>query len=226
VVLLVDRLDRLVEGFRVAKGTRRIAVQSVMAGMALSVAAMVVAALGFLPPLPGALLQEIIDVAVIANALRALRIRSTAMTGSLARQHEERLKTEHLELGPVIEQITELADKLPELPGPAVASALAGMSDLLAHKLVPHEQRDDLEVYPVLARLLGGEDPMAAMSAMHREIFRICRLLRQMADTVPAEGPDADSIREFQRLLYGLDAIVRLHCAQEEELFHTLGTAS
>ncbi|OUL95698.1 heavy metal translocating P-type ATPase [Paraburkholderia hospita] len=223
VVLLVDRLDRLVEGFRVAKQTRRIAVQSVMAGMALSVAAMIVAAFGFLPPLPGALLQELIDVAVIANALRALRIRSTAMVGSLARGDEDRLKTEHVELGPVIEQIRELADKLPGLPGPSVVGALASMNDLLAHKLVPHEQHDDLEVYPGLARLLGGEDPMAAMSAMHREIFRISRLLRQMTDKVPAVGPDPDSIREFQRLLYGLDAIVRLHCAQEEELFHTLG---
>jgi heavy metal translocating P-type ATPase len=223
VVLLVDRLDRLVEGFRVAKHTRRIAVQSVMAGMALSLAAMIVAAFGFLPPLPGALLQELIDVAVIANALRALRIRSTTMVGSLARGDEDRLKTEHVELGPVIEQIRELADKLPDLPGPSVVGALASMNDLLAHKLVPHEQRDDLEVYPGLARLLGGEDPMAAMSAMHREIFRISRLLRQMTDKVPAAGPDPDSIREFQRLLYGLDAIVRLHCAQEEELFHTLG---
>ncbi|MEM5339753.1 heavy metal translocating P-type ATPase [Paraburkholderia azotifigens] len=222
VVLLVDRLDRLVEGFRVAKQTRRIAVQSVMAGMALSVSAMVVAAFGFLPPLSGALLQEIIDVAVIANALRALRIRSTAMTGSLARSDEDRLKTEHVELGPVVGQIRELADTLPGLPGPSVAGALANMSDLLAHKLIPHEQRDDQEVYPDLARLLGGEDPMAAMSATHREIFRISRLLQQMTETVPAEGPDAESIREFQRLLYGLDAIVRLHCAQEEELFHTL----
>jgi cation transport ATPase len=41
--------------------------------MALSGAAMIAAAAGLLPPLAGALLQEAIDVAVIANALRALR---------------------------------------------------------------------------------------------------------------------------------------------------------
>ena len=64
---------------------------------------------------------------------------------------------------------------------------------------------------------------MAAMSATHREIFRISRLLRQMTEGLPPEGPDAASLREFQRLLYGLDAIVRLHCAQEDELFHALG---
>jgi cation transport ATPase len=39
----------------------------------LSVGAMVVAAFGYLPPVWGALFQEVIDVAVILNALRALR---------------------------------------------------------------------------------------------------------------------------------------------------------
>jgi cation transport ATPase len=47
--------------------------RSVFAGMRLSIAAMAVAAAGHLPPLAGALLQEVIDVAVIANALRVLR---------------------------------------------------------------------------------------------------------------------------------------------------------
>ena len=70
---------------------------------------------------------------------------------------------------------------------------------------------------------MGGDDPMAAMSGMHREIFRIVRLLEKMTADLPPEGPDANALCEFQRLLYGLDAIVRLHCAQEDELFHVLG---
>jgi heavy metal translocating P-type ATPase len=223
VVLLVDRLDRLVDGLRVARLTRGIAIQSVIAGMGLSFAAMAIAAFGYLPPLQGALLQEVIDVAVIANALRALRIRSSATVGGLSASDAERLRTEHVELLQVIEQIRELADRLPTLPAVSVVGALTRVNDLLEHKLLPHEQRDDLEVYPGLARLVGGEDPMAAMSAMHREIFRISRMLWQMTADLPAEGPDADGVREFQRLLYGLDAIVGLHCAQEDELFHVLG---
>jgi heavy metal translocating P-type ATPase len=222
VVLLVDRLDRLVDALRVARRTRRIAVESVVAGMALSFAAMTAAAFGYLPPLIGALLQELIDVAVIVNALRALRIHPGTPLGSLARGDADRLKAAHVELGPVMEQIRKLADELPRLPRTSIAGALASLNESLARQLVPHEQRDDMEVYPDLARLLGGEDPMAAMSGMHHEIFRIARLLRQMTADVPIEGPDADSVREFQRLLYGLDAIVRLHCAQEDELFHAL----
>ncbi|MGQ2928800.1 MAG: heavy metal translocating P-type ATPase [Neoaquamicrobium sediminum] len=78
VVLLVDRVDRLGPGVEIAHGARRIALESVVAGIGLSVMGMVAAAFGYLTPVQGALLQEAIDVAVILNALRALRIRPTA----------------------------------------------------------------------------------------------------------------------------------------------------
>ena len=73
VVLLVDQLDRVLPAIRIARRSRRIALESVAVGMGLSIAAMVAAALGFLAPVQGALLQEAIDVAVIFNALRAVR---------------------------------------------------------------------------------------------------------------------------------------------------------
>ena len=71
-VLTVDELGRLGEVAALARRTRRIALQSVLAGMGMSLAAMAVAAAGLLPAVWGALLQEAIDVAVILNALRAL----------------------------------------------------------------------------------------------------------------------------------------------------------
>lgn len=74
VVLLVDRIDPLVAGIAIARDARRIALQSVVAGIGLSVIGMIAAALGYLEPVEGAVLQEVIDVAVILNALRALRI--------------------------------------------------------------------------------------------------------------------------------------------------------
>jgi P-type E1-E2 ATPase len=72
VVVLVDRLDRLVDGIAIARRARAIALESVLVGMGLSLLAMLVAAAGLLAPVPGALVQEGIDVAVILNALRAL----------------------------------------------------------------------------------------------------------------------------------------------------------
>ena len=73
VVLLVDEIGPLAKAITIAKRTRHIALQSVYVGLGLSLAGMVLAALGFLIPLQGALLQEAIDIAVILNALRALR---------------------------------------------------------------------------------------------------------------------------------------------------------
>lgn len=74
VVLLVDRIDRLAPGLEIARRSRAIALQSVVVGIGLSGLGMVAAALGYLAPVQGALLQEAIDVAVILNALRALQI--------------------------------------------------------------------------------------------------------------------------------------------------------
>jgi heavy metal translocating P-type ATPase len=73
VVLLVDELYPLATALNIARRARAIALQSVIVGLGLSIAGMIVAAFGYLPPVQGALLQEAIDVAVILNALRALR---------------------------------------------------------------------------------------------------------------------------------------------------------
>jgi P-type E1-E2 ATPase len=72
-VITVDRVDRVADAIHTGRRALHIARQSVLTGMGLSLAAMGVAALGYLPPVGGALFQEVIDLAVILNALRALR---------------------------------------------------------------------------------------------------------------------------------------------------------
>ena len=72
-VITVDRIDRVADAVHTGRRSLHIARQSVLAGMGLSLAAMAVAAAGYLTPVAGALLQETIDLAVILNALRALR---------------------------------------------------------------------------------------------------------------------------------------------------------
>ncbi|WP_246226173.1 heavy metal translocating P-type ATPase [Chelativorans xinjiangense] len=72
VVVLTDRLLPLGHAMTIAHRTRAIAMQSIVAGLALSGIAMIAAAFGLITPVAGALLQEGIDVAVILNALRAL----------------------------------------------------------------------------------------------------------------------------------------------------------
>jgi P-type E1-E2 ATPase len=72
-VIAVDRIDRVAEAVEIGRRSLRIARQSVLVGMGLSGGAMVLAAMGMIPPVGGALLLEGIDLAVILNALRALR---------------------------------------------------------------------------------------------------------------------------------------------------------
>ena len=72
-VIVVDRIGRVADAIRIGRRSLAIARQSVLAGLGLSIVAMGFAAFGYIPPVAGALLQEVIDVAVILNALRALR---------------------------------------------------------------------------------------------------------------------------------------------------------
>ncbi len=71
VVIMDSSLERVDEFFHISRRMRRIALQSAIGGMALSVVGMVLAAMGYLPPVAGAITQEVIDVFAVVNALRA-----------------------------------------------------------------------------------------------------------------------------------------------------------
>jgi hypothetical protein len=221
VVVTVDRLDRLAEALVIARRSRAIAVQSVAAGMGLSLAAMIIAAAGYLPPVMGALLQEAIDVAVILNALRALgggRRRSPLEGEELSRRY----RAEHGLLLPDVDRLRALADRLDDLPPREARSEMADLRRFLEERLVPHEQTEDATMYPLVARAIGGEDPTAAMSRAHLEIAHLVRLFGRLIDELPADDLEPllpDDLRDLRRVLYGLHAILRLHFAQEEEQY-------
>jgi heavy metal translocating P-type ATPase len=71
IVLLVDDLSKVADIISIGKHMLRIAKQSILVGIGLSLLLMVIAVFGYIPPPLGAMLQEVIDVAVILNALRA-----------------------------------------------------------------------------------------------------------------------------------------------------------
>ncbi len=73
IVLVGSNFDQVLDSVKIAKNTLKIAKQSMYAGVTLSLLGMVFAFLGLLNPLTGSLTQEIIDVAVILNALRAIQ---------------------------------------------------------------------------------------------------------------------------------------------------------
>ncbi|GAA1006322.1 ATPase P [Streptomyces sp. F-3] len=225
IVLTSDRVDRLADAVIIAQRARRIAVQSALGGMLMSLAAMAAAAAGLLPPAVGALLQEGIDVAVIVNALRALRV-DQAVRPALTPDAEaliHRFAAEHDDLQDVLESVRDAADRLSDGPGPEALAAVEETHRLLTERLLPHEHAEEHELYPALAPVLGGPEATATMSRAHTEIERLSRRVATHVQLAHESGGlSPDQLDDLRSCLYGLNTVLRLHFAQEEENYFSL----
>jgi heavy metal translocating P-type ATPase len=225
VVLAVDRLDRLTDAMTIAQRSRRIAAQSVGIGMGLAFVFMVLGAMGLFRPAVGALFQEVIDIASILNALRALGSGRRAPASTATTDVAERFRREHAEFAPEVQRIRSVADRLDTMSPAELHVELEAVRAFLCDRLPQHEEEEEAAVYPVVASLLGGEDPMSSMARAHVEISHLIRVYRQLLEDLPATGPDRDDLVDLRRVLYGLHAILRLHFAQEEEAYAWLSAA-
>jgi P-type E1-E2 ATPase len=223
VAITADRLDRVGDARSLAHRSRRIAWQSVIAGMAMSLAAMGLAAAGLLPAVWGAILQEGIDVIVILNALRALRpARADVQLDEQDAALTRRSQAEHLAIRSDIDQVRAAADGLDRLDPAQAVTEIRQVHQLLIEEVQPHEQAEEEVLYPALDRFLGGTDPTGPMSRAHVEITHQIRRLGQLLDDIGPDGPDSEDISELRRLLYGLYAVLRLHTTQEDESYLSL----
>ncbi|MBE1493914.1 heavy metal translocating P-type ATPase [Amycolatopsis lexingtonensis] len=218
-VILDDRLDRLADAAEIARRSHRLAVQSAVAGTLLSLVAMLAAAGGFLVPIAGALVQEAIDVVVILNALRALGDRKTH--GPAPAAMVRRFESEHERLLPARAAVRQAADALAEGATPTADTAVRTACSLLIEQLLPHEEAEETELYPALAAALGGPEGTVTMSREHAEIGRLARRLQRHLAEAP-DGIQPDQVDDLRATLYGLDAVLTLHFAQEEEAYFTL----
>ena len=225
IVLTTDRLDRLADAMDIARWSRRIAVQSAAVGMTLSLMAMAIAALGWLPPAAGALLQEGIDIAVILNALRALRanpsveVELPAGTENMLR----RFSAEHDEMRDTIGLLRDAADRLAAGVDPTALESLTRAHAFLIERILPHERAEETQLYPALARPLGSGEATATMSRTHAEIQRLSdRIGTHLALAQASNGIQPDQVDDLLACLYGLYALLRLHFLQEEENYFTL----
>ncbi len=73
IVIMVDDIGRVASAVSIANRTFKIARQSILIGIGLSVLLMIIFATGKFQPIYGAAIQELVDVVVIFNALRAHR---------------------------------------------------------------------------------------------------------------------------------------------------------
>ena len=213
VVLTVDRLDRVGEAIIIARRARGIALQSIAVGMGLSGLAMAAAALGYVPPVAGALLQEAIDVAVILNALRVLTgVRPPRPLSD--RTAVARIVAEHARLRALLERMRRTAERMDRQP----VEELRGIDADLTSLLLPHQQSEESRVFPELAGRLGGRDPLRAMNRMHEEIAHLAARFGALVAGLSGTWMTPGEAHEAQRLLYSLDAVIALHLAAEEDV--------
>ena len=200
VVILVDRLDRVSEAIAIAKRTQRIALQSIVAGMGMSALAMGFAAMGYLPPIAGALTQEVIDVAVILNSLRAL---SPGLRSGRQKMPEEvavSLRLDHERVEAALDHLREIADALDHCDLNHAAKHILE-ADQLVEQIVKHEREDESAVYPQVGKFLLDRHGLGAMSRAHREIIHLARLLRRLTEGLSSSAIDRYLIRDAQRII-------------------------
>ncbi|MGE5158282.1 MAG: heavy metal translocating P-type ATPase [Gemmatimonas sp.] len=222
VVILADRLDRVGEAIAVAQRARKIALQSIAAGMGLSLLAMAAAMLGWLAPVPAALAQELIDVAVILNALRALSAGYAGTGQRISAEHGHELHRNHLDLVRQLDRLRSIADALDDVAPEAGAKLVAEANALVQEHVVVHERDDEGNVYRQLAGVLRESHSLSAMSRAHREILHLARLLDRIAEDLPSERVDRYLIRDAQRVIEAIDTLVRMHTAQEEDIYEAV----
>jgi hypothetical protein len=81
-------------------------------------------------------------------------------------------------------------------------------------------------VYPRVAKFLPDGHGLGAMSRAHREITHLARLLRRLADGLVPEDVDRYLIRDAQRIIESIESLVRIHNAQEEDIYeHAIARA-
>lgn len=225
-VLAVDRLDRIGDAVAISRRSLRIATQSVAVGIGMSLLAMAVAAAGLLPPTWGAISQEAIDVLAILNAMRALRPpEGYPALESADSEVASRFSAEHLALRPQLDLVKAAADAVGRVPDREAHSMAVSVCRWLTEELLPHEEAEDAELYPVMARVLGGADRTSTMSRAHGEISHLIRRLDRLTRDID-DTPDPEDLAELRGLLYGLHAVLKLHFTQEEESYLSLEGAS
>jgi soluble P-type ATPase len=224
VVILVDRLDHVSDAVTIAKRTRGIALQSIIAGMGLSALAMAIAAFGYLPPIAGALTQELIDVGVVLNALRALSPGHASHTRKMPATTGASLRLDHQHIETALDHLREIADALDHSDADRSATLIAEANKIVEQQIVAHERNDEGTVYPQVAKYLADQHGLGAMSRAHREIIHLARLLRRLTDALSPGEIDHYLIRDGQRIIESIEALVRIHNAQEEDIYeHAIG---
>jgi hypothetical protein len=218
VVILVDRVDRVAEAVKIGRRTYAIARQSIAAGMALSAGGDGGGGVWLAYPGGGGgrpgrdrrrCDSECFTGAFVGQTVGSERPGATARN-ALARSSA-------LEQG--LNHLREIADALDDAQGKRAVSLVTEANAIVQREVVKHEREDEATLYPRLSKKLADTSGLAAMSRAHREIQHLARLLLRLSTGLRAEDADRYLVRDAQRVIESIEALVRLHNAQEEDIY-------
>jgi hypothetical protein len=168
---------------------------------------------------PAAIVQEAIDVAVILNALRALTPALKNTGRRISAEQGLALHQEHQALFRDLDRLRKIVDAIDDATPDTAADLLEEAHRLVQGSVVTHEREDEGSVYPKIAEVLRERHGLSAMSRAHREILHLARLLARIAADLPSEKIDRYLIRDAQRVIEAIETLVRMHTAQEEDIY-------
>lgn len=129
------------------------------------------------------------------------------------------LRDEHKELLPHMELLRTVADAIGEAPITSLRPAVDEAYAFLTHHLLPHAQAEECALYPVVGRLMGAPEATATMNRDHVEIGRLTEELGELRSHLVGASLGKPQERALRCVLYGLNALVKVHFAKEEEVY-------
>jgi len=168
---------------------------------------------------PAAIVQEVIDVAVILNALRALKPAHGRSGRRIPAATGRELHRGHVALIRNLDRLRSIADALDDATAESATALIMEANTIVQEHVVEHERNDEGSVYPRLAKVLMDGHGLSAMSRAHREILHLARLLARVVEDLPSEKIDRYLVRDAQRVIEAIEALVRIHTAQEEDIY-------
>jgi iron-sulfur cluster repair protein YtfE (RIC family) len=129
------------------------------------------------------------------------------------------LREEHQELLPHVEALNTVADLVGTAPVNQLRGKLDEVYEFLNGHLIPHAMAEDAALYPVVGAAMGAPLATATMSRDHVEVGRLVEELRAHRGRLGAGPADEATITGLRRALYGLYALVKVHFANEEEIY-------
>ena len=126
-----------------------------------------------------------------------------------------RSEHERIERGS-LDRLRDIADALDAADSDRGTALIGEADQIVREAIVRHEMADEHEIFPGLR---GQSAALSAMSRAHREILHLARLLGKLAAEAGAGGADAYLLRDAQRVIEAIEALVRMHNAQEEDIY-------